>query len=127
MDFYNSVLFSLQFKPVNHNENPCVKEFDISVSGEFQEVDARILPAPTLYYNQGRSTEVRRGVWQLGGVKFNKPCTLLSKDNIWTILKLDSQIHMDSVYDFANTLSREGKKCHISKTSEILILSNVKC
>lgn len=45
------VLVLLQLKAVRFNEDPCVKEFGISVGGKFEEVEARILDAPQLEYN----------------------------------------------------------------------------
>jgi hypothetical protein len=43
------VLFQLNL--VGFNEDPCVKEFGLSVSDRFEEVGARILDAPKIQYN----------------------------------------------------------------------------
>jgi hypothetical protein len=36
---------------VRFNDDPCVKEFGLSVSDRFEKVEARILDAPVLEYN----------------------------------------------------------------------------
>jgi hypothetical protein len=41
----------LQLKLVGFNEDPCVKEFGLSVSDRFEKVEARVLEAPQLEYN----------------------------------------------------------------------------
>jgi eukaryotic translation initiation factor 2C len=43
------VLFQLSL--VGFNDDPCVKEFGLSVSDRFEKVEARILDAPQLEYN----------------------------------------------------------------------------
>ena len=45
------VLVLLQLRLVRFNDDPCVQEFGISVGGRFEEVEARILDAPQLEYN----------------------------------------------------------------------------
>jgi hypothetical protein len=45
------MLILLQVSSVNFDEDPCIKEFGISVGGKFEEVQARILDAPQLQYS----------------------------------------------------------------------------
>jgi hypothetical protein len=42
---------------VRFNEDPCVREFGLSVGGRFEEVDARVLPAPQLEYKVSKLIE----------------------------------------------------------------------
>ena len=45
------MLVLLQVSSVNFNEDPCIREFGISVGDKFEEVAARILDAPQLQYS----------------------------------------------------------------------------
>jgi hypothetical protein len=42
------VIVSFQTMSIGYNEDPCVREFGLSVGGTFEEVGARILDAPQL-------------------------------------------------------------------------------
>jgi hypothetical protein len=42
---------------VRFNENPCVREFGLTVGAEFEEVDARVLNAPQLEYKVSKLIE----------------------------------------------------------------------
>jgi eukaryotic translation initiation factor 2C len=39
-----------QLDSVKFNEDPCVREFGLSVSDRFEKVEARVLDAPVLEY-----------------------------------------------------------------------------
>jgi hypothetical protein len=52
------VIILFQMMSVGFNEDPCVKEFGLSVGGKFEEVEARILDAPKLEYSVSKLIEI---------------------------------------------------------------------
>lgn len=70
-------------READHNSNPTVREFGFSVANEFEKLDARVLPPPTLGYANERQARVSRGVWRgerfFGGKEINR----------WTIAVAD--------------------------------------
>ena len=49
---YCKNVLNFQMRLVGFNQDPCVRQFGISVSEEFEKVPARILDAPKLEYHQ---------------------------------------------------------------------------
>ncbi|XP_051175773.1 protein argonaute-2-like isoform X2 [Leptopilina boulardi] len=90
------------FNKIRHNQNPCLNEFGLSISGEFEKVKARVLDPPVLTYN--RDVHVSRGVWRASN--FLDPKSLL--DNEWTILCLDNRTREDSLRNLEQNLRREA-------------------
>ena len=48
---------------IQHNQNPCVQEFGISIENYFEEVNARILNPPIINYSKEQTAQVKDGVW----------------------------------------------------------------
>ncbi|XP_076639294.1 argonaute 2 isoform X2 [Colletes latitarsis] len=82
-----------------------MKEFNLSVQGEFEKVPARVLQAPKLKYKENE-VNVFKGVWRAD--KFLHSCEL--PDNSWTILNLDKYVQDRELYDgLHNKLQAGGK------------------
>lgn len=94
----------MQFSKIRHNDNPCLREFGLSISGEFEKIKARVLPPPVLTYN--RDVSVAKGVWRASN--FLVPTNL--PDNSWTILNLDNRTREDSLRNLESLLRRGGKR-----------------
>ncbi|XP_076684967.1 argonaute 2 isoform X5 [Andrena cerasifolii] len=92
------------FASMKLNEQPTLmKEFHLSVQGEFEKVPARVLQAPQLQYDQKR-VNVFKGVWR--AEKFLNPCDL--PENTWTILCLDRYVQDRNLYELHEKLQRGG-------------------
>lgn len=86
------------------NEQPTLmKEFNLSVSHDFEKVPARVLEAPQLQYDRPTPVNVMKGVWR--AEKFLKPTTLA--DNEWTILNLDGYTQECTLQDGLHRQLRE--------------------
>lgn len=83
-----------------------MKEFDISISGEFEKVPARVLDPPKLAYSN-RATNVAKGIWRAD--RFFNPSTLISADNSWTILNLNRQTQDRNLYELRDSLINNGE------------------
>ncbi|OXU25990.1 hypothetical protein TSAR_010814 [Trichomalopsis sarcophagae] len=94
------------FNSMRHNQDPCMKEFGISVSGEFETVPARVLDPPQLKY-QRQNVRVAKGVWRAS--QFINPSPLIAEDNTWTVLNLDYRTRDDGLYRLVETLRRTGQ------------------
>ncbi|XP_043264089.1 protein argonaute-2 isoform X2 [Colletes gigas] len=94
------------FAKMRLNQQPTLmKEFDLSVQGEFEKVPARVLQAPKLKYKENE-VNVFKGVWRAD--KFLSSCEL--PDNSWTILNLDRYVQDRELYDgLHNKLQAGGK------------------
>jgi eukaryotic translation initiation factor 2C len=97
-------------KQVKHNYSNVMKQFGVHVDDKFIDIDARVLPAPDIYYNRV-AAKVREGVWNIP-----ESASLLaaSSQNLkWTILRLafldDSLVHM-----FASLMIKEANKLGIT-------------
>lgn len=96
---------------MKHEDDKCmIKEFDISLGSEFEKVPARVLPPPQLLYKNDCTTNVFKGTWQTDKLEFLKPCSLLQKQNSWTILNLDNRVKYDSLENLRSMLQSQGKK-----------------
>lgn len=89
---------------MRYNENPTVREFGLSVTGEFEKVPARVLDPPKLEY-QDKQMVIQKGKWQAG--KFLQPQNL--PDNSWTIMALSKKIRYDDLVRLQQQLMGEGK------------------
>ncbi|XP_011688229.1 PREDICTED: protein argonaute-2 isoform X2 [Wasmannia auropunctata] len=97
------------FDEIKVNNSPVMEnEFHLSVNPQMKRVDARVLSAPILKYENERTAKVMRGVWYLQ--KFNQPKHL--EDRSWTILDLsgtkDAEIKMQ---EFVKELRKTGSEC----------------
>ena len=82
-----------------------MKEFGLSIGGEFEKVNARVLNPPTLTYNeQDRDVRVTKGVWRAS--KFNAAKDL--PDDTWTILNLDNRTREDALRNLEDLLRKGG-------------------
>lgn len=89
---------------INVNNSPIMQEeFHLSVSSEMKQVDARILPAPVLQYNE-RTARVNKGIWQMQAFQI---ASNLEKDS-WTILDLSGTILGSLIPDFVSLLKQCG-------------------
>ncbi|XP_043472206.1 protein argonaute-2-like isoform X2 [Leptopilina heterotoma] len=90
------------FNKIRHNQNNCLNEFGLSISGEFEKVKARVLDPPMLTYNQ--DVRVSKGTWR--ATNFLAPKQL--PDYSWTILCLDSRTREDALRNLEQMLRREA-------------------
>ena len=93
---------NLQALDKNYKNNKYVQEFGIGVKDDFEQVDARVLPVPTLSYANGQ-VKPARGSWKSNNFKFIDAKVLTN----WGILVLDKRIGMQDVEPFV----REVKNC----------------
>ncbi|XP_076257766.1 protein argonaute-2-like isoform X2 [Rhynchophorus ferrugineus] len=66
-------------KTADYNSSPAVREFNITVGNDFQQLQARVLNSPALKYGNDRTVNVFKGIWS-SSVFFN-PATI----KLWTI------------------------------------------
>jgi eukaryotic translation initiation factor 2C len=90
---------------VKFNEDPCVKEFGLSVSGDLQEVEAHVLNTPQLQYDikggEGNIVKPKGGVWSPKAL-FNT-CSITK----WIILNLDERTRNHDLWQFADGILDE--------------------
>ncbi|XP_015438406.1 PREDICTED: protein argonaute-2 [Dufourea novaeangliae] len=95
------------FAKMRLNEQPTLmKEFNLSVSGEFEKVPARVLQAPRLRYDTKEPVNVLKGVWRAD--RFLKPSSL--PENSWTILNLDKYTQNRDLYENLHDKLLNGAK-----------------
>ncbi|KAL6425221.1 hypothetical protein ACFW04_009460 [Cataglyphis niger] len=75
------------------------QEFHLAVNPEMKQVNARILPAPVLQYNE-RIARVNKGIWQM---QTFLRASNLGKDT-WTILDLSNVIMSNFTNEFVKSL-----------------------
>ncbi|XP_078039817.1 argonaute 2 [Augochlora pura] len=93
------------FARMKLNEEPTlVKEFNLSVSPNFEKVPARVLDPPQLLYGVQRPVNVMKGVWR--ATNFLKSSNLA--DNEWTILNLDKYTQERTLQDGLHMQLRQG-------------------
>ncbi|KAK6638813.1 hypothetical protein RUM43_007082 [Polyplax serrata] len=88
------------FSRVNYR-NEYMREFGISVTGEMEKVQARVLDAPTL--KTMGNIYVKDGVWRTKD--FLEPKSLRN----WCILNLDKYAKKDALTNFQNMIKNKGK------------------
>lgn len=88
------------------NEDPAMKEFGISLGGEFETVKARVLNPPSLY--DKREICVRKGVWRANS--FHTASVLPHQS--WTILNLNDRTQEPALRNLVEQLKRGGLLCH---------------
>lgn len=110
----------MQFNKIRHNQNNCLNEFGLSISGEFEKVKARVLDPPMLTYNQ--DVRVSKGTWR--ATNFLAPKQL--PDNSWTILCLDNRTREDSLRNLEQMLRKEGKGRKLFSTRREKEISEMK-
>lgn len=81
---------------VQHNSNAVVREFSLSLAHEFENVDARILPPPTLLYGHEKTIKPCRGAWKNNN-KFIRGASLTK----WTIGCLDDTVSPEDLSELA--------------------------
>ncbi|XP_054013993.1 protein argonaute-2 isoform X2 [Hylaeus anthracinus] len=98
------------FANMRLNQQPTLtKEFNLSVTGEFEKVPARVLDAPKLKYLE-RQVNVMKGVWRAD--KFCKSCQL--EPDSWTILNLDGYVKDRDLYTLHDKLQSGGQFVNMS-------------
>lgn len=83
-DVRKKKIFELLSK-FNYNAIPAIQEFGVHVGNQFQKVDARMLPPPTLDYKNCTITPAQ-GFWRSERNKFIEPP---SETKTWGVLNLD--------------------------------------
>ena len=58
---------------LDHENDPVLKKFGITVSKTMKSVDGRLLPAPKVQFSQGTATPGTSGRWDLKAKKFLTP------------------------------------------------------
>lgn len=109
---------------MSHNDNRCMREFDVSISGEFEKVPARVLEPPQLAYINNKTVNVSKGVWRAD--KFFEPSQLIAQDNSWTILNLNRQTQDRDLYYLRDSLIKTGQYIFAHRIY-LLICINYKC
>ncbi|XP_057325397.1 protein argonaute-2-like [Microplitis mediator] len=100
MTSIESVLHSMNF-----NDNLTMREFGISLNGQLEKVDARVLEPPSLKYKDIKSLKVQKGVWRAG--KFLTAQNI--PDDSWTVLNLSSDCKEEEIRKFVSLLQNFGK------------------
>ncbi|KAF4520737.1 Argonaute-2 [Ephemera danica] len=93
------------FRKLGINNNPSMKEFGIQVSERMEQVDARVLEAPNLVYNESRIARVNRGVWSATNT-FYAPAGARN----WAILNLERYTRDEQIRSFVGLLKQESHK-----------------
>nr|XP_022904421.1 protein argonaute-2-like isoform X1 [Onthophagus taurus]XP_022904423.1 protein argonaute-2-like isoform X2 [Onthophagus taurus] len=90
----------------NANFNACgqIQEFNITISDKPEEIQARVLQAPTLTYNGNRSVQVKGGVWY-GQHFLNK-----AEIDTWTIISMDKWVDTRDMGELEKCIIQSGKK-----------------
>ncbi|KAG8037434.1 hypothetical protein G9C98_005644, partial [Cotesia typhae] len=96
-----TVLNSMDF-----NNNLTMKEFGVSLTGQLEKIDARVLESPSLKYKDIKSLKVQKGVWRAG--KFLEAQSI--QDDCWTILNLSSECKEEEMRKFTSVLQNFGKE-----------------
>lgn len=105
----NKIMTAVQ--KVKYNENRVIREFGFSVSNEFETVNARVLPPPTLTYADSKPVTPSKGTWRGDSCKFFDGASLTK----WTVACLDFRTRQDSLGRLASMvgidhyLSRDSK------------------
>ncbi|XP_053593614.1 protein argonaute-2 [Microplitis demolitor] len=89
---------------INFNADPTMQEFGISLNGQLEKVDARVLDPPALQYADIKNVRVQKGVWRAS--KFLTAQNI--PENSWTILNL-SRCHEGCLRDFVKMLQDFGR------------------
>lgn len=92
-DRKRKIMDSIKFS--RYNQDPTIREFGITVAGDFTEVGARKLDPPSLRYNNNRTVMPARGQWRatsfLAGKSIDK----------WYIMCYDGRTRLPALQDFA--------------------------
>ena len=91
---------------INHNEDPCIKEFGISVNDEFVDIPARVLDPPQINYANNEGVKVFKGVWR-PGKSFERPANLLNANESWTVVNF-TNISANEINRFESMFMQEG-------------------
>lgn len=89
---------------MKYNEDPSMKEFGVSVSGELTRVGARVLDPPSLLYGNGALAKPARGVWRAS--QFIEPKSLNNKK--WAMLSLDRNTRANELNNLEQLLRKGG-------------------
>ncbi|KAK0170075.1 hypothetical protein PV328_010680 [Microctonus aethiopoides] len=93
------------FNGMRYNQDPTLKEFGITLGGDFETVNARVLTPPTLQYAK-RTVNVSNGVWRSPDA-FNRPSSIPAGK--WTILNLCQRMADNNLERFIESLQRIGR------------------
>jgi eukaryotic translation initiation factor 2C len=85
----------------NYNSNAIIKEFGITVGTNFERIEARILPAPSLEYADGKRITARSGVWRPDNLAFISPKVIKT----WYVIVMDNRIRQSDVDSFIKSVS----------------------
>lgn len=82
------------------NQDPCVREFGITVDDKFTKINARVLDPPALAYNGKTTVNPSQGAWR--PLKFYLPVTLTQ----WTIVNLDRYTKAEHMEEFVKLVRK---------------------
>lgn len=99
-----SKIFELLSK-FNYNAIPAIQEFGVHVGNQFQKVDARMLPPPTLDYKNCTTTPAQ-GYWRSDRNKFIEPP---SEVKTWGVLNLDRRTVDQGIRKFESMFMEVSK------------------
>lgn len=74
----------------DHNVNPTIRHFGLSLGSSFLKVPIRLLPSPSLEYLQGRTVRTFKGAWRMDDNKF-LICSNPPNGHRWAILYEESR------------------------------------
>lgn len=94
-------------RTANFNSSPAVREFGFHVNDQFEQVDARVLDAPSLQYNEKALTRVTRGVWRAG--RFREAQRVIA----WGLLSLDYRTDENGLMMFAQEVRHKSRVCSV--------------
>ncbi|XP_043230773.1 protein argonaute-2-like [Amphibalanus amphitrite] len=92
-------------RQADFNRDPHNREFGLQVADTPTEVTGRILPAPTLLYNNQGRVQPRDGVWDLRGSRFLDPHHL----ERWVVLDY-ARTYNDKLQNFLRGLADSGRQ-----------------
>ncbi|XP_066906251.1 protein argonaute-2 isoform X1 [Halyomorpha halys] len=95
---------------IRFNEDPCLREFGLSVDDQFTKVKARIMNAPTVEYRE-KPVPVRQGVWR--SEKFINGAELVQ----WRVVNTNPTVRENELRKLASDLINYGRECGMNISS----------
>lgn len=97
-----------QFKFLNLDQDPYLKQFNINVERQQVSVRGKVLPAPSVGYAQQQSVQAQNGVWDSRGKRFFNPAPIKN----WAVLMFPPQnvCRSNDVKAFCDALIKFGSQ-----------------
>nr|QVD39219.1 Argonaute 2 [Schistocerca gregaria] len=98
-------------RQADYNSDAGIKEFGISVSSQFESVNARILDAPQIIYGNEKKVQPEGGKWQA------QPFLRSRSLENWVIINYRTRISTDDLWRFGEQMKDVGKKLGMAITT----------